>query len=270
MTANIYRSALDFRIAIAQAIGRYHATPHIITNWRLWALRRALMPYVILQFWAISHQHSRFFLSKDRVDDLILEDIIKKFSTLYFPDEMLFLGNLLILDIGAHHGFYAVETLRRNPQAHLIAVEPNPSALGLLKKNLAANNALDRVEIVHAGIGSYDGHALLEHSSNGSWSRRTIAMDPNNPQDNQICLRTAATILQGRKPNVIKCNAEGAEFELFPQLFLLDIYPPVVILMAHPEYGDVDSLLNLFRKKNYRVRDAGSTQKRIRLHCLHE
>jgi hypothetical protein len=71
-------------------------------------------------------------------------------------------------------------------------------------------------------------------------------------------------------PALVKCNAEGAEFIIFPQMFALGVKPEFVILMAHPEGGSVENLLELFKQNGYIIRDAGSTKKRIRLHCMNE
>jgi FkbM family methyltransferase len=148
-----------------------------------------------------------------------------------------------------------------------MAVEPNPIAILLLQKNLAANNILHRLEIVCAGIESQDGSSFLEFSDRGSWGDRIAMHRDQRKKGVQVHTLTVSTILRGRKPNLVKCNAEGAEFELFPQLFSMGVKPEFVILMVHPEYGSADDLLDLFRTEGYYIQDAGSTKKRIRVHC---
>ena len=248
----------------------WYGTVHsAVKNWQMWAVRRALLPYITIHCWVFLRDGSKFFLGADRIDDIVLEGVLGRHLKLYFPEEIFDSSkNWLILDVGAHHGFYAVGALRRYPKASLIALEPNPKAIDLLKKNLVANDLSRRVEIVQAAIGSQDGFAFLEYSGGGSWGDRTVLAKSSGGSGVEVRTVKVSTILQGRKPNLVKCNAEGAEFELFPQLFSMGIRPEIVILMAHPEYGSVGELLERFRIAGYRIQHAGSTQKRLRLHCM--
>jgi hypothetical protein len=83
----------------------------------------------------------------------------------------------------------------------------------------------------------------------------------------QVRISTLASILGGRKPALVKCNAEGAEYYLFPQLFAMGVRPEFIILMAHPEHGSVEDLKALLREAGYGIKEVGSGPGRPRFHC---
>lgn len=247
---------------------RYMSTSMRVKNWRLWALRRVFSKYFIFPCWVNLESGAKIWLGSDMIDDLILEDIVGRFEKLYFPEEFEYKKdqNFVIFDIGAHHGIYSVEALSRYPHAQIISVEPVAKSIIFLKKNLRANKLLHRARIVEGGIGVEDGWAYVEHPTTGSWSDKTVEDAQNGGE--RVNIFSLKTALNGAIPTLVKCNAEGAEFTLFPQMFSMNIRPDFVVLMAHPECGSVDDLLDLFKANGYLVYDSGSTPKRIRLHCV--
>jgi FkbM family methyltransferase len=258
----------DIYKAVVSLWNYYETCPKGIKNPSPWALRRALSPYMSFPCWITLNSGARIYLGFDPIDDLILEDMIGKFTPLFFPNEFDERRNekFILMDIGSHHGIYATEILMRYPKAEAILVEPVSESISFVKKNLQANHLFSRTRIVEGGLGTEDGWAYIESADTGSWSDKTVAEAQDGSEKVQIF--SVKTALQGSLPDFVKCNAEGAEFTVFPQLFELGIKPKLVILMAHPEYGSVEELLDLFKENGYIVRDAGSTAKRIRLHCL--
>jgi FkbM family methyltransferase len=200
----------------------------------------------------------RFYLGADPVDDWILEHVSRTLVEVYFPESLKRLPeDFLFLEVGAHHGFVTVELLRRFPKARVIAVEPNPEAVRILRRNLGANGMLNRVEIVEAGIGAKDGNGCLKPSAHGSWGD-TVEEIHRNGSGIPVPLLTVPSILKGRKPDVVKSNAEGAEYELFPQIFSNGIHPQLVILMPHAIRGQIDALRALLAGEGYSIYDLGT------------
>lgn len=58
----------------------------------------------------------------------------------------------VVLDIGANEGFFTLATVKRNPHAHIIAVEPVRDTFATLC-DTAIRNALPRVHAVRAAVG---------------------------------------------------------------------------------------------------------------------
>jgi FkbM family methyltransferase len=241
-------------------------------DWRGWALRRVMIPYVRIPYWITTREGARFYLSDDPADDMILANLCDRFVDVYYPrlPGPIEEGSI-ILDVGAHHGFYAVEVLRRYRWARLIAIEPNPNSCRLIGENLAANHLLHRAEIVEAGIGDKLGTALLEKGKSGSEGDRTVTVEAPQDHADQTLVRTLPIrdILRERLPYMVKCNAEGAEYMLFPQLFSMGVFPKVVVLMLHPKYGSSIKLLELFVRSGYKIEDIGSRLGRSRGEVVH-
>jgi FkbM family methyltransferase len=256
---------------LARESAQWPVLQRVARNWRLWALRSALRPLAALPCRIISVGGARFCLGHDFVDDRILIHLYDSNRALYFPDFLQPPPGSLLLDIGAHHGLYAVEALRRYPDTRLIAVEPDPQACALLERNLAANNRLERAQIVRAGIGQESGEAFLAYSPQGSWGSRTLplAAAEGRPKETGAVVRmvTLAEALGGEVPYLVKCIAEGAEFVVFPQMFALGIRPEAVIVCANPHGGPADDLVALFTANGYRVEDADDPPKHARFHC---
>lgn len=260
---------------VIEALATYYLTPACVRNSRLWGLRRALKPYFLLPCWIVSSEGARFFLGKDPIDDIILEDLLIHCQRVYFPEELSALSPaMLVLDIGAHHGLFATAMLCRHRYAKVIAVEPNPAATRFIRKNLCGNYLLRRAEITQAGIAPREDAIFLHLSKRGSWADTTSsAMDEVGESSGRTVVRgtTVASILKGRVPDVVKCNAEGAEFEVFRQLFAMGILPQIVILMAHEQFGRVKDLLDLFYDRGYNIRRLPTgTEGQPHYHCIRQ
>jgi FkbM family methyltransferase len=67
----------------------------------------------------------------------------------------------VIIDLGANEGFYTLKVKENSPKAKVIAVEPNPEAFKVLKRNVKLNN-LKNVSLVNKAITSRDGKVRFE------------------------------------------------------------------------------------------------------------
>jgi FkbM family methyltransferase len=208
-----------------------------------------------------------YYLSRDPLDDVIVTDLLGAYGDLFFPLDISEIPeNAWILDLGSHHGAYAVTALLRYPTAQVIAVEPDPNALNLLRKNIELNSLKDRIEIVDAAIGAQDGEAMLEQSIEGSWGNRVITKPGASPvvRIKTLCL---TSILRSRRPYLIKCNCEGGEFTLIPQMLSMGLRPRFIILFLHPEEGDSNALLDMLTQVGYQATATHSSATHPRYVC---
>jgi FkbM family methyltransferase len=236
-------------------------------QWRRWMVRRLLLPIWPLHLTLRSRTGVRCALGDDPVDDSVFRHLHGYGSGLYFPPLPDGDPEGTILDVGAHHGIYATDALRRYPRCDLIAIEPDPDACRQIEVNARLNNLTSRIEIVRAGLARADGRGWLLLDRDGSWASRTSSEMPPR-QAGQVPLKTLETILAGRRPSIVKCNAEGAEFALVPQLIALDRKPELIVLMTHPEAGSPGTLVRLLTGAGYEVRDADAPPREFRLHCF--
>lgn len=68
----------------------------------------------------------------------------------------------VVLDVGAHVGFYALLAAHANPSARVLAFEPLPSAAARLRRNVA-ENGVTNVELFECALGDEKGTARLFH-----------------------------------------------------------------------------------------------------------
>jgi FkbM family methyltransferase len=244
-------------------------------QWPRWIVRRLLSPIYPVPVILTSRTGVRCALGDDPVDDAIFRHVHRPGNGLYFPPLAGGEPDGIILDVGAHHGIYAMEALRRYPHCRLVAIEPDPDGCRRIAANAGLNGFTSRIEIVQAGLADVDGRGWLALDEHGSWASRTLADDPEatliplpGPSPTQVELKTLHTILSGRQPAIVKCNAEGAEFALIPQLLALGHRPRVIVLMIHPDAGSPDELVSLLSGAGYRVCDADTPPRGCRLHCF--
>jgi FkbM family methyltransferase len=76
-------------------------------------------------------------------------------------------GAGVVLDVGAHVGFYALLAAHANPSARVLAFEPLPSAAARLRRNVAENR-LTNVEVFGCALGGEGGTARLFHGPEGA------------------------------------------------------------------------------------------------------
>ncbi len=67
----------------------------------------------------------------------------------------------IFLDVGANNGLYSVLAGISRPDVKIIAFEPYPPALEVLKRNVSANGLLDRVDIRSIALSDSEGSATL-------------------------------------------------------------------------------------------------------------
>jgi FkbM family methyltransferase len=226
-------------------------------------LRRLVAPRFLPPCYVGSRAGAKHYLSSDPVDDLVLKDVLGVLRDLYFPSltendvsELRRIG--WILDVGAYGGSWTTEMLMQYPDVQAVAIEPNHQKCENILRTLRASGIAGRVRIVEAGLSGNDGSGCLMESPDGSWGNWVQSETPGTPDGQQGAHRQIATVslskaLAGVKPAVVKCNAEGAEFELVKQLLDLGLRPVLIILMVHPEHGDMEAMRNSLIQAGYRV-----------------
>jgi FkbM family methyltransferase len=83
------------------------------------------------------------------------------------------LGNLVspddvIIECGAHHGYYSVILAKALRSGYLAAVEAHPANAQILRKNIEVNGLQGRVEAISAAVGGQSGEVTLIDSSNAA------------------------------------------------------------------------------------------------------
>ncbi len=112
-----------------------------------------------------------------------------------------------VLDLGACFGAFTLLALATHPDERVIAVEPDPENLQVLKENLALNDWGDRADIWCAAVGEKNTNGDLE----GTGPEATVIQSRHG--STSIC--SLATILEDVEGPIdwLKVDVEGAEYE---------------------------------------------------------
>ena len=218
------------------------------------ALRQAMLPEIPIPMTVTTRSGARLHLSRDPVDDKILRDIFAQPEAFFPVLKECSPSHRLILDVGGHHGIYAVEALLRYPRHSITILEPQPEWCRTIEMNLHANSLGARAAVVSACLAADGLGRTLSYSDRESWGATVFPVTSCQTQ-----LRVNSITLQDsvgeRVPDLIYCNAEGAEFALVPQLKKCETLPATLVLMLHPEYGDVGSIRESLLTLGYKEKE---------------
>lgn len=229
---------------------------------RLLQVRKLLWPLVRRTVVVTAPSGVRLPITADPVDEQIAHDLLGPRRWVYFPD---WPGGPpaapLVLDVGAHHGLYAACALAEYPGSRVICVEPSAAAAACVRETLRCNGFEARARVVVAALADVAGEGVL-HLAARSWGSSLFPdLDEEVVGTEAVRLDTLAGILAGERPDIVKCNAEGAEFCLVRQLAASDLRPRLLVVMVHPRLGDVAELVGTMARLGYRVVPTGTEQR---------
>lgn len=198
-----------------------------------------------------SRKGAYIFLGSDPIDDIILKDLNGHLENVYFPSEISFAENDVVFDVGGHHGIFAVELAARFPGIRIFSFEPDDTAWMYFKFNKLINRKYS-ISLINAALDITSQNAYIVKSEEGSWGNY---VDKEKHKNSSI-IRTHAVSdvfisYSIKKIKYTKFNAEGAEFIVIPEFFRLQVFPEWLLLFAHPEKGDVESLVQLIYASSY-------------------
>lgn len=121
-----------------------------------------------------------------------------------------------VIDVGAHVGSFALWTCDRAPEARIVAVEPEPHNFHDLVANVERNGQADRVEAVHAALGSDPGTVTLRVPMNRE-SGSMFAADGDSIHAAVITLPDLIARFE-EPPDLLKLDCEGAEWQVLEGL----------------------------------------------------
>ena len=115
-----------------------------------------------------------------------------------------------VLEAGAHLGYVTLHAARAaGPSGRVVAFEPNPGVLPLLRVNVAANGFARTVEIVALALADAPGRLPLNVTEGGDTSS---LFDQGFAADRiEVGVAAADEQLRGARFDVVKLDIEGAE-----------------------------------------------------------
>lgn len=188
---------------------------------------------------------STVFLRRGTTDAKVFEEVF--IDRIYAPFVALVKGRPPVLvDLGANVGLSALFLERRLEFDRVIAIEPDFDNLQALRRNLDDNLRVP-CESIQAFAGAERGFAKLHDAGYGAWGLRM-----GEAADSGIPVLPLAEIVP-RVPGgvLLKCDIEGAEQHLFPQIEAWDELVSFIILELHTEFFTMEQLFRSLGESRY-------------------
>jgi hypothetical protein len=160
----------------------------------------------------------------------------------------------IIIDIGAHVGFFALRAARKARKGFILAIEPHPFNYQLLTKNIKANN-ISNIRALRLALWSSDGVMKLYLAGSSSHSLKSFQKNIKNYIEVQT--KTLDTVIKEfgiQRVNLIKIDVEGAELEVLrgAQRTLMENDSFLSIAAYHTK-TEVKIISEYLRKKGFRT-----------------
>lgn len=177
-----------------------------------------------------------------------------------------------VLDIGANIGYYALMELSLiGEEGELVAVEPSPSNVELLKRNLALNGYND-IEVNMMAISDQPGTRdffLSEMSNLNTFHDTGTGRLHLSGERVEVQTSTVPELMKGRAPDLIRMDVEGHEVEvvngLIPAIEKGEMQPMILFETHLSRYSDEHNMAETLRKMfdlGYKTRLVGSSWER--------
>ncbi len=119
------------------------------------------------------------------------------------------------VDVGAHIGYFALPAAKKvGPTGAVLAIEPTPSSVAMLRRNIALNG-FQSVKVIEAAASRSNGHALFAVDETVPMWNALIEQEEQSHSRamrvQTVKLDTVLAGLGGRPVACIKIDAEGAE-----------------------------------------------------------
>lgn len=179
---------------------------------------------------------------------------------------------MTVLDIGANIGYYALMELKLiGPAGTLIAVEPSPSNVTLLQRNLALNG-YHEIEVHNCAVSDRSGSRsffISEMSNLNTFHDTGTGSLHLSGKTVEVRTATVPEIMDGRRPDLIRMDVEGHEVEVINGMLAAiesGHMAPAIIFETHlSRYNadhDLEGPLRRLFAQGYQVKLAGSSSQR--------
>ena len=182
-------------------------------------------------------QPAPFHLRLGSTDWLVLEEIFQKDEYTFVREEVK--EACWIVDLGANVGYSLRYWQNLFPKARMVAMEPEPGNCLICLRNLCTAGLQSQVKLLQAGVGARRDHMRLVDFGDGEWAYRTIGNE--NTDERSVEVLPLAEVLEthakGQRIDLLKCDIEGAERELFEDCGAWIGRVEAIVIELHPTYG---------------------------------
>jgi FkbM family methyltransferase len=137
----------------------------------------------------------------------------------------------LIVDGGANVGYSTVYFACRYPNARVIAIEPEPSNVALLLRNV---EGLANVDVVEAALWGTEASVSIANPDDEKWSFSVRAFDGGGLAVPGVTIDSIRRRSGADRIGILKLDVEGAEVELFEGAARWIEHVDQVVVELHP------------------------------------
>jgi FkbM family methyltransferase len=163
-------------------------------------------------------------------------------------------AGMTVVDVGAHVGWYSVVARQAvGPSGRVVAVEPDPANVALLRRNVAGDGGAI-VEVHACALGATTGTATLHLADENTGDHRVYPTVERRPALTVPQRRLDDLLAPGTVAHLVKMDVQGAEegvLDGMPRLIARS--PALVMLVEYWPHGltafgsDPDALLARYR-----------------------
>jgi FkbM family methyltransferase len=149
---------------------------------------------------------------------------------------------MVFYDLGANIGFFSLLAARLvGAKGQVFSFEPDPEIAGRLRRNITRNGFINAT-VVEAGIWSASGTVNFVAADLSSPDRgigKFVAGEGAGAGTSTRCVALDDFVRNAPTPDVIKCDVEGAEIEVFRGAEkLLEARHPLILCEMHSDAND--------------------------------
>jgi FkbM family methyltransferase len=133
----------------------------------------------------------------------------------------------LVVDLGAHLGYFGLRALVHWPRARIVGWEPDPDQARLLRRCIAANTREDDWSVVEACAATRDGQVPFRAGLGPA------SHVPEDPADGTMQAPARDVFPSLRDAALVKMDIEGSEWALLADERFEEIRPPAMFLEWH-------------------------------------
>lgn len=155
-------------------------------------------------------------------------------------------------DVGANIGFYSLLAAGCS-DVKVIAFEPNPATVGVLKKNIEINNR-SNIRVLNIALSELEGRAGFNTIKLGSTDARAHLVNEKTKGNIEVDVHRGDKLVEFGvvpKPNILKIDVEGAEYLVMKGMSGALSNCRLIICEVHSmierygnSMGDIETLLN--------------------------
>ena len=170
----------------------------------------------------------------------------------------------ILIDIGFNRGIASLFFATCPNVVKIYAFEPFKPTFELAKKNLELNPQLSqKINAFNIGLGKMDTMLELPYmdtATGGMSTTHDVCKGKHNGRTETVVVKDAAgqiaPILEEHKDKhiIVKCDCEGAEFEIFERLHEKGLIEKMDVILMEYHYNKPDSLIDILTSHGFAVR----------------